>query len=1096
MVWLAVRRRAMHLIVLAALVSMVALAMRPATALTVATVSDTPFFQAATWPVSDGLLVSEVVTGAASASDEFVEIYNAAPTTRSLADLELVYITASGSTVTRKQAWTDLTLESGRHLLLANSAGQWAASADGLYTSGFAATGGTLALRTTEGVVIDSLSWGEAASIFVEGLPGSAPPAGSSLERLPGAAAGNASDTNDNLADTRIEPNPVAQSLTAPAIPVATPSPAADPACVIDEGGPLATPLPGVTSTIAEARAMPLGSAVSVAGRLTAPAGMLDGGQTSFIEDGSAGIAVRVTAGGWPEAAAGTDVMATGVIESLYGQLTIVLPSSSQLTLPGTSGPLPEPPLIATGLACEPLEGRLMAVEAYIITPLVPAVDGFVALIDDGSGPLELVVPAASEIEKGQLVIGSLVSLTGVLGQHDELGDGAAGYRLILRSADDIVMLAPPPPTATPTASPIPSSTPSPSPSPSPSPDHQSVPVAVARQQPVGSTVTVRGVVTVTPGWILGDDIVGLQDATAGIFVELPGIVPSAIGPGREIEATGVLAAPYGNLELRAIEGGITVLEMLSQPSPRLLVMAALNETTEGLLARIEVTVERIDSSSSGSLTLIVHDESGDGRVFFHASLGATASDFSVGERLAVVGLVGDRLGLYRLWPRNQSDVATIAAAPTASPRPTPTPRKTTNPRPSATRTPVASRSPSPNSGPVVTIADALRRQGQTVTVEGVVTVRTGLLDSAGERVTIQDASGAILVRLPGGADGVQGRRLRVTGEVGTYYGAPQLTASNVEVAGSGATTPTSVRSAPISRALEWRLVTVTGQIESVRRDGDAWRAELVMPGGGVPIVGLERSGIPSTALAAGRGATVTGIVKRAYPTATDQRLAIVPRTAADIDLGPLGANSSASADDDEPRGASAGAAETLPGAPSGPSVGPSGAGPRGDVALGEIAAHEGGLVAIGGKVVAIDGPSFTIEDGTSTAFVRLVGPAASLTAQIAVGDLVNARGRVVRTATAGLHIVVDDPLDIALLGATSIASALASNGVSTGTSRKDLLVSRDAVGATSRPSPVLVLAAIGLAAAATLALVVAIHPLGRRRLRLALGPLVARLRG
>ena len=42
------------------------------------------------------------------------------------------------------------------------------------------------------------------------------------------------------------------------------------------------------------------------------------------------------------------------------------------------------------------------------------------------------------------------------------------------------------------------------------------------------------------------------------------------------------------------------------------------------------------------------------------------------------------------------------------------------------------------------------------------------------------------------------------------------------------------------------------------------------MPGGGIPIVGLERSGIASTALLAGRTATVTGIVKRAYPTASE----------------------------------------------------------------------------------------------------------------------------------------------------------------------------------------------------------------------------------
>ena len=95
--------------------------------------------------------VSEVVTGAGTASDEFVEIYNASATDRDLGGLELVYATASGSTVTRKQTWTQLTIGSHRHLLLANSAGKWAAGADGLYSSGFAATGGSLVLRTLGG---------------------------------------------------------------------------------------------------------------------------------------------------------------------------------------------------------------------------------------------------------------------------------------------------------------------------------------------------------------------------------------------------------------------------------------------------------------------------------------------------------------------------------------------------------------------------------------------------------------------------------------------------------------------------------------------------------------------------------------------------------------------------------------------------------------------------------------------------------------------------------------------------------------------------------------------------------------------------------
>ena len=75
---------------------------------------------AVAWPVS-ALLVSEVQTGGSSASDEFAEITNGGSTPLDLNGLELVYVTSTGSTVTRKQTWTQLTVGAHRHLLIANS---------------------------------------------------------------------------------------------------------------------------------------------------------------------------------------------------------------------------------------------------------------------------------------------------------------------------------------------------------------------------------------------------------------------------------------------------------------------------------------------------------------------------------------------------------------------------------------------------------------------------------------------------------------------------------------------------------------------------------------------------------------------------------------------------------------------------------------------------------------------------------------------------------------------------------------------------------------------------------------------------------------
>ena len=1068
---------------------------------------------AAAWPVSGGLLVSEVITGAGSASDEFVEIYNAAATSHDLGGLELVYVTASGSTVTRKQAWTELVVGPGRHVLIANSAGKWASAADGLYSGGFAATGGSLVLRTLDGTVVDSLSWGEAVSAFVEGAPGPAPAAGTSLERKPGGAAGNAADTNDNLADTRLEPDPLPQALSAPAVPAPGPSasptlPAATPTAAPTAGptpdatleptveptpepsidptfeptaaptvdptfepttAPTATPtliptpeptpeptpdptpeptpeptagpttgptaLPSLMPTamptveptpepsaawpsVADVRALPLGTTVTARGRLTTPTGLTETGKGAFMEDLTAGIALYLSSADWPPLPVGTDVVVRGVLETRFSLLTLRLAVAADLVVEG-SGPLPEPLAVVAGAVSEDVEGRLVSLQGVISEGISTLTDGFSTQIDDGTGQLRVVVAAATGIAPEELARGRELMLSGVIGQRDTSGTGVAGYRLHLRSLDDVVPLQPsgtptPAPSQTltpaPTApTPLPTHTAAPTASPSPSAD-PAVAIAVARQRSVGHVVSVRGVVTVAPGRILGDLTFALQDSTAGICVRLAEADPQVIA-GSLVEVQGAIASPYGNLELRPSATGVRIMGSGSQPPPRSLVTSQLAEDTEGLLGRMSGTIRRIEGGSSGSLTLMLEDSAGQARVFSHSPLGLVRTDFAVGQQLNVTGIVGDRLGLYRLWPRDRSDITITSSPPPPGGGP-----PTGSPRPTGTGSP---------SSPVITVADALRRAGQKVTVQATVTVRAGLLDADRRRVTVQDSTAAILVRLPAGASASVGQRLRITGEVGTYYGAPQLTASDDPVAVDRATvTPLAVRTAPLAAGLEWRLVTVAGRVESVHRDGDAWRAELSVSGGSVPISGLARSGIPSTALVAGRMATVTGLVKRAYPTATDQRLAIVPRSGGDIALGAaVGAGSS------PPAAGRPGESPDVGAGPEAVGTGPAGSLPGQpvsvDVALSDLASYVGRHVRVGGRVERRDGARLVIADEAATAVIRLSGRAASLAPLFAGGELINAQGEVERNASGGLEVRVDEPgyLERVPIGRTVTAS-------------------------------------------------------------------------
>jgi len=228
-----IRRRPSLLVLAAVLAAVVVTGRTPAVAAPGLHALPDPGLQAVaavSWPPSASLVISEVQTGGASASDEFVEIANVGPLTADLAGLELMGISSSGATVARRTAWTAATLVGpGRHLLVANAAGIWASIADATYASGLAATGGVVALRRTGGAVVDAVGWGDAANAFVEGTSAPAPPAGSSIERLPGGDQGNATDTNDNAADWVVRVVPSPQRLADPPAPVPSPTPVISP---------------------------------------------------------------------------------------------------------------------------------------------------------------------------------------------------------------------------------------------------------------------------------------------------------------------------------------------------------------------------------------------------------------------------------------------------------------------------------------------------------------------------------------------------------------------------------------------------------------------------------------------------------------------------------------------------------------------------------------------------------------------------------------------------------------------------------------------------------------------------------------------------
>ena len=153
--------------------------------------------------------VNEFSTGTSgSATDEFVELFNAGAGSADLSGHKVVYRSGAGtSDVTLATIPEGTILGAGAFYLLGGSSYAGPKPADQAFSAGLSATAGGVGLRDHSGTLLDSVGYGTATNAFVESHAAPAPPAtavpGSSDIRLPDGA-----DTDDNSGDFRISATP------------------------------------------------------------------------------------------------------------------------------------------------------------------------------------------------------------------------------------------------------------------------------------------------------------------------------------------------------------------------------------------------------------------------------------------------------------------------------------------------------------------------------------------------------------------------------------------------------------------------------------------------------------------------------------------------------------------------------------------------------------------------------------------------------------------------------------------------------------------------------------------------------------------------
>jgi hypothetical protein len=691
------------------------------------------------------VVVSEVMTGGASASDEFVELYNPSAVPTSLDGLELVYVTGSGATVTRKALWaTGAEIGPGGHVLVANEAGMFAGIADVTYANGLAATGGSMAVRIVGATsALDAVGWGTASSAWLEGAPAPAPPAGSTLERLPGGELGSGQDSDQNHVDFVVRPSPDPQNAASPPVPTdldpptpsasepasdgaspspsvtLVPDPSATPSPTTSEavspsptpeptGTPTLTPSPtpeptpttAPTVTIAEARALPDGTPVTVLGTATTDAAFSEAG--GYLADATGGIAVLVTDGTFPR---GAELLVAGTVDDRFAQRTIRADAANVTVIGPGSEPAPVP--VDTGSVNEAVEGRLVLLVGVVQGSPTALSSGLAYDLDDGSGPVRVLVGPGTGIDTGGWLPGASLSVVGVVGQRDSSGTGTDGYRVQPRDpADVLAVLRPPTPDPTPSPSPSSSPVPTPSPTASPSPPGTPVvPISAARTAASGTRLRIRGVVTLPTGQIEAGSAV-VADASGAILVR-SGSDGTRLRRGQLVELAGTRSTRSGMASLRLTQPGI-VLGTQPDPAAARRATGRILESDEARLVVVRGIVrDGPRRTSGGGLTLTVNDGSGPLRVFVAGGTGISSRSLPSGGWVELRGVVGQQTtgsapnAGYRLWPRDRADVRLIARPGGGGGRSTATAASTANPN-------ATTGEPRPSAAPLLTVKPRL----------------------------------------------------------------------------------------------------------------------------------------------------------------------------------------------------------------------------------------------------------------------------------------------------------------------------------------------------------------------------------------------------
>jgi len=195
-------------------------------------------------------------------------------------------------------------------------------------------------------------------------------------------------------------------------------------------------------------------------------------------------------------------------------------------------------------------------------------------------------------------------------------------------------------------------------------PESKTISIAEARGLPLGTVVTIDGVVTVPSGAFSSstfDQGFAIQDRTGGIYVSVPNNLGLSLR--QQVRVTGTLA----DTVLPGLLVLVDVTEVKvhgSGPKVQPLPVATgdIGEDTEGKIVRITGTITQpIVNDLPFGFIIFINDGSGEVHSFVAASTGIDVSALSPGQTIELTGFSGQFANDFEVDPRTQDDIRIVS---------------------------------------------------------------------------------------------------------------------------------------------------------------------------------------------------------------------------------------------------------------------------------------------------------------------------------------------------------------------------------------------------------------------------------------------------